>query len=737
MSLITKVVVPDTVTEIGEGAFKGCSALEDITLPFVGNTMTATTYNSVFGYIFGYKVATSGTGGSKREYFVNEIFSSSSTGVWQYSCSGSKWGNGYYDQNSYYYYIPATIRNVAITVQTEIPVAAFNSCDFIENITLPSTVISIGDYAFQNCSGLKRFNSTIDGEFNIPAGVFVIGQYTFINCGEMVKVSIPTKVTNIGDYAFNACAQLETVRFADDNKLAIIGNYAFANCISLPEIQLSNTVTSIGDYAFSGCISLATVNSSAEGELLLPENVVTIGEYAFQNLSLITKVVVPETVTSIGLGAFKGCNEIKDITLPFVGESISATYNNAVFGYIFGFQTTTSSTLVSGADYDYKNEVYGYRPSGTVWQFSNHGVFHSSGYYNYSKASYHYYIPTTIKNVTITVQTEIPVAAFNSCDFIENITLPSTVISIGDYAFQNCNATVSQTYIPTLSYWNGTNISTALLGEGTEINPYQINSAADLAYLSNSVNGGERYEGKYFVLNVNINLNSKEWTSIGTKANPFAGIFNGNCKKITNLSITSDTAYAGLFGYVSGTIKNLAIESGTVAPKSTAASSYAGALVGYLAGTVENCYSNANITISTTNIVYAGGLIGFVDGTAKVTDSYALGNVSVTTTSGFAYAGGFVGSNKGMIENCLAFGNVTAKGQSDSYSRNGGFVATNSGMLTNCSRNNEQVLIKYTATGAAYCEDGILASVEEMIAYAQTNWDSTIWEYKLTYPSLK
>ena len=192
-----------------------------------------------------------------------------------------------------------------------------------------------------------------------------------------------------------------------------------------------------------------------------------------------------------------------------------------------------------------------------------------------------------------------------------------------------------------------------------------------------------------------------------------------------------------MFGYVSGTIKNLGIVSGNVATTSTAASTYAGSLVGYLTGMVENCYSSANLTISLTQNVYAGGLIGHIDTAATVKDSYASGDISVTTTSGYAYAGGFVGANKGTIEGCLAFGNVTAHGQNDSYSRNGGFVATNSGTLTECYRSESQILTKYTTVGNAHCNDGVVKSDADMISYAKTNWSSSIWEYELKYPSHK
>ena len=552
----------------------------------------------------------------------------------------------------------------------------------------------------------------------------------------MTKVTIPASVTSIAAYAFNSLALLEEIEFATDSKLETIGDYAFANSVSIIELQLPTTLTSIGNYAFSGCISITKINSDTEGELILPDNVTTIGEYAFQNLALMTKVVVPESVTSIGLGAFRGCNAIEDITLPFVGKSADATYYNAVFGYIFGY--TKLEIQGSGTYYydsylsdTYSNTKYG-SVTGGVWQYTCHNS--KSSYYYYD-TSYYYYIPTTIKNVTITVQTAIPTAAFNSCDFIETITIPAAVTSIGEYAFQNCSATVNQTYIPTLSHWNGTDINTSFLGSGTEEDPYRIYSAADLAYLAKSVNEGTNYAGKYFVLMVDINLNNKSWTPIGIST-AFAGTFDGNGKKIYNLSVTMNVPSAGLFGYVSGTIKELGIVSGTIAPASSSASTYVGGLVGYLTGTVENCYSCANLNVSTANTIYAGGLIGYVD-TATVENSYASGNVTVTSTNGFAYAGGFVGMNKGTILCSLAFGDVTAIGQSESYSRNGGFVANNPGILTHCYRSDTQILTKKNTVGSAYCEDGTIDSIADMIAYAQTNWDSSLWEYELKYPTHK
>lgn len=689
---ITKVVIPDTVTSIGKGAFKGCESIIDITLPFVGESLNATYYKAVFGYIFDFTQQEGGkSGGTKSEVFVNIKYGDISGAVWQYTCQNyyhSYYGGGSYYAGSYYYYIPSTIRKVTITKQTEIAIAAFNGCSFIESITIPTSVYSIGECSFQDCIALKCLNSATDSSLNIPTNVTEIRQYTFKNCNAVTEIVIPENVTNVAT------------------------------------------------YAFTDCLSVSKINSNINGEMNLPRNITMIGEYAFQNLELITKVVVPDAVTSIGLGAFKGCSTIEDITLPFIGQSTDATYYNAVFGYIFDYQTLRGdSCSASLAGNEYYNEKYS-SSENSVWQYTcaNGYKYYYGEHYWYN--SYYYYIPTTIKKVTITVQTIIPVAAFNNCNFIESITIPTTVTSISEYAFQNCTATVNQDYVPKFSYWNGTDVSTSFLGRGTVADPYRLNSAADLVYLATSVNSGDGYSGKYFTLNVDINLNNKSWTPIGSKQHPFAGVFNGNGKKIYNLSINSDLQYVGLFGYVTGTVMNLGIDSGTIAPITSGASAYVGSIAGCVSGLIENCYSKATINVNAKNMVYAGGLVGYTESTVIIRNSFSSGNIKIISSDSMAYAGGFVGNNKGKIIGCLAYGNVTAKGSSESYSRNGGLVGNNAGTIADCYRSESQVLTKYTSVGVAFNEDGAIATEAEMLEYCKANWGNE-WDYASSLPELK
>ena len=644
-------IIPDTVATIGNGAFKGCSEIYYWTLPFIGNTATATSTSSVFGYIFGYTSTSSSVAGT-----INQ---GSST--------------------SYKYYVPTTIKSVTITKQTVIPDYAFHNCTFIETINIPNSTTEIGDYAFKNCTVLKRVNSTVDGVLTIPTMTSVIYTYAFENCKAITEIN-------------------------GGGNLVTISAYAFYNCSNLSKVTLGTELATIGNYAFAGCSSLNQVNSTNVATINLPYGLSTIGDYAFQNAKLITDIVVPVSTNKIGHGAFNGCSAVVNITVPFVGNTVSASDYTATFGYIFGYIYKSSSV------------------SGTITQYSSY---------------YKYYVPTTIRTVTVTAQNEIPAYAFQNCSFIETINLLTTVSSTGDKAYENCGATINNTVSPTLApSWNGTDVATGFeSGTGTQADPYVIFSGAQLAYLAQQVNAGATYENTYFILSADIVLGNKAFSVIGTDADhAFKGIIDGNNHVIRDFTITSDALAVGLFGYFDGTLKNLGIENCTIkATRTTSGPVYVG-LIAYSTGTIENCYTRAKVTASCGYTVYAGGMVGYNLGTIK--NSYASGNVTATSTNFNAVAGGFVAHNEGTVNNCVAYGNVSATGYTETYSLSGGFVAENEGTITNCYRYTDQTVKHFNKVGATN-EEGTVATLSELSTYYASNWSATAWNFSTIYPKFK
>ena len=274
-----------------------------------------------------------------------------------------------------------------------------------------------------------------------------------------------------------------------------------------------------------------------------------------------------------------------------------------------------------------------------------------------------------------------------------------------------------------INVWDGSTAAAFAGGTGTAEDPYQIANGAQLAYLASSVNSGETYEEKNFVLTANIDLNGLPWTPIansfsdallgGSDYRIFAGNFDGNGYAISNVSIGSEAApleadVFGLFGATEGKISNLNLDTVSIHGIAKIASigavvGFAGGLVGSSGGSIENCHvTGLTMDMSAPSNVYAaaywvGGLVGALDGTQLINEcsvsgsitekagkgsiggligelgkaakiTYSRSNVTVNVKAdsrGGADVGGFIGKGNGktdaetIIRNCYATGNVT------------------------------------------------------------------------------
>ena len=286
-----------------------------------------------------------------------------------------------------------------------------------------------------------------------------------------------------------------------------------------------------------------------------------------------------------------------------------------------------------------------------------------------------------------------------------------------------CLSLLPATALAADSAWDGSTAAAFAGGTGTAEDPYQIANGAELAYLASSVNSGESYEEKNFVLTANIDLNGLPWTPIansfsdallgGSDYRVFAGNFDGNGYTISNVSIGSEAApleadVFGFFGATEGKISNLNLDTVSIHGIAKVASigavvGFAGGLVGSSGGSIENCHvTGLTMDMSAPSNVYAaaywvGGLVGALDGTQLINEcsvsggitekagkgsiggligelgkaakiTYSRSNVTVNVKAdsrGGADVGGFIGKGNGktdaetVIRNCYATGNVT------------------------------------------------------------------------------
>ncbi len=357
---LTVVNIPNSVTRIGDYAFRECSALTSVTLE-EGSNLT-----SIGDYVFeGCASLTSIT--------IPDYVTHIGEGAFAYcdSLVSIVVPNRVESIQKGAFHECGALTSVTLEEGSNlasIEAYTFEGCSSLTSIDIPNSVTSIGDYAFHECSALAFI--TLEEGSNLAS----IGAYAFEGCSSLTSIDIPNSVASIGNYAFRECSALASVTLKEESNLASIGAYAFEDCDSLTSIFIPNSVTSIGDYAFKGCLSFSSIT--------IPESVIRIGSFAFAdcfNLTIyceassessgwmsdwnfadrpvywevarndivdqnglqflliegnavltghhanVVDVVIPETievnersyrVTSIGDYAFKNCSSLISVTLP-------------------------------------------------------------------------------------------------------------------------------------------------------------------------------------------------------------------------------------------------------------------------------------------------------------------------------------------------------------------------------------------------------------------------------------
>ncbi len=506
--------IPKSVKMIGENCFSNCTALEEVTL----NNNRKVEFNlSIDNLAFSNCSSLTELNLPERDYSIelgSKIIAGTPIETFTVTKNVIKGGNDYCDGKLYNGALAGALNLKEVVFQDgleTIPdymLASNSQKSYVEKITIPDSVVSIGEMAFYKCINIT--------EIALTESLQSIGEEAFSGCEKLQTIDIPKSVESIGGSCFSDCTALEEVTLNNNSTEKFnlsIGNLAFSNCevltkLNLPEddysielgskiiagtsvetfIVTKNVIKGGNDYcdgklyngALAGALNLKEVvfqdglekipdymlasnsQKSYVKKVIIPDSVTLIGEMAFYKCTSIKEIALPESLQSIGDEAFSGCEKIITLNIPKSVESIG----NSCFSDCTALEEVTLNgnsaekfnLLIGNSAFanceelwefelpeeDYSIELGSKIIAGTsVETFTvtknviKGGISYYDGWYNGALAG-----ALNLKEVVFQDGLEkIPdymLASGSQKSYVEKVTIPDSVKSIGNYAFYKC-----------------------------------------------------------------------------------------------------------------------------------------------------------------------------------------------------------------------------------------------------------------------------------------------------------
>ncbi len=284
---------------------------------------------------------------------------------------------------------------------------AFENCDGLISVTMPSTITNIGNYALKGCSNLTSVT--------IPNVTITFGTNILEDCTSLVTFDVPRYMTSIPVAFFKGCTSLESITAT--NSLVSISWSAFEDCTALTSanFDIPSSVLSISYNAFKNCTGLTNVN--------VPEGVTKLDNNTFDNCTGLVSITLPSTLTEIKAYCFRNCSSLALINFP----SSLATIG------VYAFKSCTSLMNV-----DMSNSAvsliddYAFEDCTALTNLTLSNCLTHTGNY-----SFHNCVELRAVEFPRTY-TNVGARTFVGCSLLSEVILPSTTSNIGSQAFKDC-----------------------------------------------------------------------------------------------------------------------------------------------------------------------------------------------------------------------------------------------------------------------------------------------------------